>query len=383
MVEPAIRQFVLKVSARCNLACDYCYVYESVDQSWRAKPKRIARETVQVAARRIAEHAQAHGLAQVCITLHGGEPLLLGHQGLRQVVDDLRSEIGRCTNLELGLQTNGVLLDEPFAEYLWREGVRVGISLDGGREANDRHRRFSHGGGSYDRVVAAVELMGRSPYRDLFAGILATVDVANDPVRLFHDLKDLRPGRIDLLLPHATWDSPPPDAKLGRTVYGDWLVAFFDAWYDAPPVIEVRLFQEMMCALLGGVSLTESVGLSSPESIVVESDGSFERSDILKIAYEGAPSTGYNVFEHSLEGRARAPCGHRRGAGAQGSFRQLSAVSDRHGLRWRVVCAPLPHRKRLRQSLGVLPRPRSHHRSCQRSDVRGPRPTPCDRVIPV
>ncbi|MGH8573602.1 MAG: FxsB family cyclophane-forming radical SAM/SPASM peptide maturase, partial [Gammaproteobacteria bacterium] len=33
-----IRQFVLKVYSRCNLACDYCYVYQMADQTWRDRP---------------------------------------------------------------------------------------------------------------------------------------------------------------------------------------------------------------------------------------------------------------------------------------------------------------------------------------------------------
>jgi uncharacterized protein len=40
---------------------------------------------------------------------------------------------------------------------------------------------------------------------------------------------------------------------------------------------------------------------------VIETDGSFERTDALKIAYPGAPATGYNVFDHSLEDVLRHP----------------------------------------------------------------------------
>lgn len=302
MAEPAIRQFVLKVHSRCNLACTYCYVYESVDQSWLRQPKSIARETVKVTGRRIAEHAERHCLDRVSVTLHGGEPLMVGHEGLAMIVDELRAATdGIPTELDIGLQTNGVLLDERFLWYLLAEGIRVGISLDGGREANDRHRRFAHGGSSYDQVRAAVGLIGSAEFQPIFAGVLATIDPANDPVQLFHDLVALRPGRTDLLLPHATWDAPPPAALPGRTVYGDWLVEFFDAWYDAPPEIGVRLFQEIMHALLGGTSLIEAVGLSAPTSIVIETDGTYERSDILKITYPGAPATGYDVFQHSVD----------------------------------------------------------------------------------
>lgn len=307
MTAPAFRQFVLKVHSRCNLACDYCYVYEAADQNWRRQPKSISQTVVRIAGERIAEHAKSHSLDQVRVTLHGGEPLMVGHDGLRTIVGELQDSIGSCTSLEIGLQTNGVLLDEHVAELILTEHLRVGISLDGGPAANDRHRRYAHGASSYADVVRAVRLMTTPELRPHFAGLLATIDPVNDPVRLYHDLAALRPGRIDLLLPHATWETPPPASQPHRTVYGDWLVAFFDVWYDAPPVIGVRIFEETMHALLGGASLSEAVGLSSPESIVIETDGSFERTDALKIAYDGAPATDYTIFEHSLDDVLRHP----------------------------------------------------------------------------
>jgi uncharacterized protein len=307
MAAPAFHQFVLKVHSRCNLACNYCYVYEAADQSWRRQPKSISQAVVHIAGERIAEHAETHCLDRVRVTLHGGEPLLIGHEDLYMVIDEIRRPIKENTELEIGIQTNGVLLDKRFTDIIQIERIRVGISLDGGRTANDRHRRYAHGGSSFDDVVRAVGLMTAPELRPHFAGILATIDPANDPVQLYHDLADLRPGRIDLLLPHATWENPPPSARPHQTVYGDWLVAFFNVWYDATPVIGVRLFEEIMHALLGGASTSEAVGLSSPESIVIETDGSFERTDALKITYDGAPATGFTIFEHSLDDVLRHP----------------------------------------------------------------------------
>jgi uncharacterized protein len=298
---PSFCQFVIKIFSRCNLSCDYCYVYEAVDKNWLNQPKSIGRRTVQTAGRRIAEHAAKHCLTNVSITLHGGEPLMVGLGRLSEIVDDLRSATAGTTRLDIGLQTNGVLLDRSFAEYFFDEQIRIGISLDGGRSANDRHRRYAHGGSSYDQVVDAVRLMMSAEFRPTFSGILATIDPTNDPVETFRELAALGPMKTDLLLPHATWETPPPAAVAGRTIYGDWLVEFFDAWYDSPPVIGVRLFEEAMHAVLGGVGISEAVGLTSPGSIVIESDGSYERTDALKIAYPGAPATGHDIFRHSLD----------------------------------------------------------------------------------
>ena len=76
-----LSQFVLKVHSRCDLACDHCYVYEAADQSWRGRPMAISDEVISRTARRIADHAAAHGLGIVQVVLHGGEPLLAGRLG--------------------------------------------------------------------------------------------------------------------------------------------------------------------------------------------------------------------------------------------------------------------------------------------------------------
>src|ERR1700734_3633259 len=84
-------EFVLKVHSRCDLACDHCYVYEHADQSWRRRPTVIAPETVAKAAERIAEHARDHRLSDVRVILHGGEPLLVGLDGLARITRTLRA----------------------------------------------------------------------------------------------------------------------------------------------------------------------------------------------------------------------------------------------------------------------------------------------------
>src|SRR6185295_3904664 len=128
-----ISQYILKVHSRCDLACDHCYVYEHADQGWRRQPIRMDRSTVAAAAKRIAAHATAHALPQVTVVLHGGEPLLLGVDGLRAVLTELRSTIAPVTDLRLRMQSNGVRLNEAFCDVFVEYGVKVGISFDGDR----------------------------------------------------------------------------------------------------------------------------------------------------------------------------------------------------------------------------------------------------------
>jgi len=253
-----ISQYVLKIHSRCDLACNHCYVYKHADQSWRGRPRAISAETVEMAARRIAQHANDHGLPEVCVVLHGGEPLLLGKDRTRGVLDTLTSWISPVTSLDLRIHSNGVLLDEQWCELFRDYRVKVGISLDGDETANDRHRRFADGRSSYPHVLNALALLRQPEYRRLYAGILCTIDIVNDPIMVYQALLAEAPPNVDLLLPHATWENPP--MRRFGTDYADWLLQVYRRWtLDGRPM-PIRFFDSLLSAARGGPSLTEALG---------------------------------------------------------------------------------------------------------------------------
>lgn len=298
-----ISQFVLKVHSRCDLSCDHCYIYQHADQTWRGRPARMPPATVQAAARRIAEHAREHELPVVHVVLHGGEPLLLGAAGLREVLAELRTAITPWARLDLRMQTNGVLLDEELCRLFVEYDVRVGVSFDGDRAANDRHRVFAHGGSSHDLVRRALALLRRPEHRASYAGILCTIDVRNDPDRVYEALLAESPPRVDLLLPHATWDNPPERPGPEPTPYADWLGRLHRRWVDDGRPMSIRMFE----ALRPGGGGTEAFGLAPADVLVIEADGTWEQVDSLKTAFHGAAGTGFDVFDHSVDEVARHP----------------------------------------------------------------------------
>ncbi|MFF7246121.1 FxsB family cyclophane-forming radical SAM/SPASM peptide maturase [Embleya sp. NPDC008237] len=293
------RQFIVKIAARCNLACDYCYVYELRDQGWRNRPRLIAEETVVAVGRWLRAHAERAGLRTLDIVLHGGEPLLVGPDRLDAIARELRAALAGVAEPRFTLQTNGVLLDERCAEVLLAHRIRVGISLDGDELAHDRHRRGPDGRGSHAGTVRGIALLRRPRYRPLYGGLLATIDLANDPVATYEELLAQAPPMIDLLLPHATWEYPPPGARPDETAHADWLIAVFDRWYGAPVrETRVRILEDLVDLTLGRSVHSETLGLSPAGSVVIETDGTFERQDALKAAYDGAAATGLDVFRH-------------------------------------------------------------------------------------
>ncbi len=324
-----VSQYVLKVCGRCDLACDHCYVYEHADQSWRRKPKVMAPETVVQAARRISEHADRHRLARVSVVLHGGEPLLLGRERLRSLLFTLRSVIDPVSRLELTVHTNGVLLDQGICDLFAEYGVRVGVSLDGDRAANDRHRRFADGRSSHQQVLRALALLRRPEYRHLYAGILCTVDVANDPVAVYEAVLAQAPPRLDLLLPHATWDHPPKREPGSRAPYAAWLGQVHDRWVSDGRPVPIRFFDSLLAAWEGRRSGSEAAGLDPVDLLVLDTDGGWEQADSLKTAYDGAPETGFEVFSHSVDDAVGHPglAARRAGVGGlAGACRSCSIV---------------------------------------------------------
>ncbi|GIH06039.1 hypothetical protein Rhe02_41060 [Rhizocola hellebori] len=300
-------QFVLKVHSRCDLACDHCYVYEHEDQSWRERPRVMTPAVIAQAAARIAEHAAASGLSTVHVVLHGGEPLLMGLAALGSAIGELRATIEPVAELDLRMQSNGVLLNEELCDLFAMHGVKVGISLDGGRMANDRHRRFPNGASSYGPVLAALQLLRRPEYRASFAGLLCTIDIANDPIEVYEALIAQRPPRIDLLLPHATWERPPPRPDDDPTPYATWLGTIYRRWVQDGKPVPIRMFDSLQSLARGGASGSEALGLDAADVIVIETDGAWEQADSMKTAYHGAPETGYDIFTHTAAQAALHP----------------------------------------------------------------------------
>jgi uncharacterized protein len=295
-----IRDVIVKVHQRCNLACDYCYVYTQADQSWRDRPAAMSAEVFTAAMDRVGRHVRRHDLAHVRVILHGGEPLLLGGRRLGQLADEARAALPSTCAVEVGVQTNGVLLTASALRQLRQHRIMVGVSVDGTAADHDRHRVTRAGRGTFAAVSQALDLLARPEFRDSYAGVLCTVVPEQDPVACYEQLRAFDPPMVDLLLPHANWHSPPRRPSTSPTPYGDWLVAVFDRWYSAPGP-RVGLFESAIDLVLGGASRSEQLGLSPAALVVVESDGSIEQVDVLKSAYPGACATGRHVQQDDLD----------------------------------------------------------------------------------
>lgn len=297
-----LRLFICKVASRCNLDCDYCYVYKHADQSWRDQPRFMTPETTRMVGERIRRHCEAHGLNAIDVVMHGGEPLLAGLDYLDQWCQVICEQTANI-KVRFRMQSNGVLFDNKAAEFCLRWNITVGLSCDGGGNASDRHRLDFAGQSSFPKVQQALEILA-GPARSVWSGFLTVIDIENDPLEVYSFLRSYNPRSIEFLLPLGHYEMPPKgkEADLKFTPYADWLIPIFDAWFrEVPNNITIRRFRDIIALMAGAQNSTEEWGLQPVDFAVVETNGAIEAVDTLKTTYPGANRLQLNVLDNDFD----------------------------------------------------------------------------------
>lgn len=237
------------VGDRCNLACTYCY--EALRQAdldtTRVMPSSEMQQTIAKVL------APPSAISE--IYLHGGEPLLAGKRFFREFVAAVRAAPdGR--GVKLGVQTNGVLIDDEWASMFVQESVKVGISLDGDPIINDMHRLGLDGRSSYKQAQRGIEVLQKF---GIAFGVISvfTNDVACIPGaagRILRHMSKLGISEFDLhpaFTPEETSGSASRHNVQAHS-YARFMSSAFDEWLgfvEKKPL--VRTFEDFFLALSG------------------------------------------------------------------------------------------------------------------------------------
>jgi radical SAM protein with 4Fe4S-binding SPASM domain len=160
MNTPALRYAILELSLRCNLRCAHC-----ASAAGKPRPEELSfnewREVI----------ADLADLACPSVDLMGGEVLM----------SSLLDPVGRAlqeADIAWGLLTNGWMLDEARARQLVERGCRgVGVSLDGA--CADTHDTLRGRAGSFERALAAIEVVASLPFKERNRTVLTSVHAGN------------------------------------------------------------------------------------------------------------------------------------------------------------------------------------------------------------
>ena len=300
-----ITSFLIKIASRCNLACDYCYMYEHADQTWRDQPTLMTEETRRQLAKRIGEYAQAANLSELLIVFHGGEPLLAGHDRIVETTRWIRSAVPESVRVDASLQTNGLLLSEEALEAFAKDEIGVSVSVDGPQAANDLHRLDHRGTSTFQKTLEAIHRL--QGHAQIYGGLISVIDAKVEPATLFSFFQELKPPRLDFLLPDSNHLTPPPGRVQDADLYVRWLLKAFDLWFDHYSDLPVRTFDAILNGVAGMPSQTDAFGFGDVSMLTIETDGSYHDLDVLKITVHGGTQTGLNVRNASVAEAASSP----------------------------------------------------------------------------
>lgn len=334
-------QFVLKVASRCNLACTYCYVYAKGDTSWRGKPAIMPEHVLEAAVRRIVHHCRQSRQRSVRVTFHGGEPTAVGTERFDRWCRLLRTSLQDVCDVELSMQTNGVLLDEDWCALLAEHAVSIGLSIDGPREVHDRARVDHAGRGSHGQVVRG---LGRLLDASVAVQLLCVVQPGESGAYIHEHLSSLGAGGINYLFPDHTHDTVGAVRALhGRTPCADYLLPILDEWWLRGDVnTRITPLWNIARLVMGGGSQIDVLGHAPYQYVFVEADGSIEGLDVLRICGgDGLSGTGLSVLHHDFSEIAERSELHRAVM-----FDGVPTPGACHGCHEEHTCAGgyLPHR---------------------------------------
>jgi len=254
----------------CNLNCAYCFylkkqsLYDVQGEGWR-----MSDETLEAYVRQYIE-AQPEAVEEINFAFQGGEPTLLGIDFFRRAVKLQRKYTPAGRRLRNSLQTNGVLLDDRWCEFLRENGFLVGISIDGPADLHDRYRRDKQNRGTFDQVVAALRRLKR---HGVEFNALTCVNRHNGdhPLRVYRFLKEQGVEFMQFIpivepAGDAALPGKSPAADLEHLVsersvrpqqFGRFMIGVFDAWIQSDVGrIFVRDFDQALAAWAGaGTSL--------------------------------------------------------------------------------------------------------------------------------
>lgn len=134
---------VIKPTRDCNLRCKYCSVGEP--DSIYMSPE-IAKASIE----KIVLRSEEKNFTK--FIWHGGEPLLLGIDFYKKIIEIERPLRKEGYNIKNVVQTNGTLITDEWAKFLRENYFGVGLSIDGPKEINDLTRVFDKNIGSFEAI---------------------------------------------------------------------------------------------------------------------------------------------------------------------------------------------------------------------------------------
>jgi uncharacterized protein len=213
----------------CNLDCKYCF-YLAKEKLYPEKESTPAQWAMSGAVLEsyIRQHIESQPVPAITFAWQGGEPTLLGVDYYRRIVE-LQRQYAGGKRIENTLQTNGVLLDNEWCDFLAANAWLVGLSIDGPRRFHDRYRVDKGGAPTFDKVMHGLKLLKK---HGVEFNTLTVVQRDNSlsPLEIYHFLKQVGSGFMQFIPVVERAGDRVTEWSVDPLQYGRFLCAIFDEW---------------------------------------------------------------------------------------------------------------------------------------------------------
>ena len=151
---PAISIMMKPASGLCNMNCDYCFYTDETSKRQLASYGIMSLSTLEEILKKTLTFAEG----SCSVLFQGGEPTLAGLDFFKSVIELEKKWNVNQVFIQNSIQTNGILINDEWADFFHTNNFLVGLSLDGTNEVHDICRKTSGGRGTFDRILRTVSL---------------------------------------------------------------------------------------------------------------------------------------------------------------------------------------------------------------------------------
>lgn len=243
--------FLIKpVSSLCNLCCTYCFYHDVAKHRETASMGIMSIDTSSAIIQKACEAVENHGIIQ--FTFQGGEPTLAGLDFFDAWIQLEQTICPDTIKINHSIQTNGILIDQQWAQFFKAHNFLVGLSIDGPPEFHDAYRINSHQQPTSSHVLNALHLMDMH-HVDVNLVSVITKKSVHHPVQTYEYLRSLGNHPLQMITCLDPLDYSQ-ESSLDAEDVGKFLCAVFDLWledFKKGYYTSIRLFDDILRMLMG------------------------------------------------------------------------------------------------------------------------------------
>ena len=291
---------IMKVAEVCNIGCKYCYFFFQGDDSYKDRPAHVSQQHIDATVAFLRRGIIELGVEELGISLHGGEPLMLGKRRFRAMCRSLKAGLDDIVKLQIDMQTNGILIDDEWIDLIAEFDIGVGVSIDGPSHIHDDQRIDKAGRGTHASVIAGFERLRLAACEERIRppAVISVLSETPDADELFeYFFDDLAVDAVHFLPPMMDWDDYSLESALQVAAFYDQILK---RWLDrGDPSISIQWIRDMFASFLSPDD-AQAIRRRDDAVFTVRSDGGLGQIDGLAPKHGRFRDTGFCVQEDTL-----------------------------------------------------------------------------------